>query len=71
MSFEIQYGDVAGFDLGGWRLKNGTIKFGHPGRIIDDWPKEITLLGSTYTLEDVKKGAFDENDAQWENALYC
>lgn len=70
MSFELQDHELAGFDLGGWRLPNGTIQISSTRRIINDWPEEITLKGDTFTLEDVSKGSINEVGAQWENAIY-
>lgn len=72
-SFELRLGEVAGFDLGGWRQPSGVIKIdginGH--RFIDDWPKEIPFLGATYTLEEVTPGAVKEDTGErWENAIY-
>lgn len=70
--FILQDKELAGFDLGGYRQLNNTVKINGTDRFIDDWPKEISLLGNTYELEDVVKGAVDERTGeQWENAIYA
>ena len=73
MKFDIKQGELAGFGLAGHKTTNGVIKLDGPSeRFIDDWPKEITFHGATYTLEQVHKGAVDEKSgAQFENAEYC
>ncbi len=68
--FEIKSQELSGFGLAGWRLPNGKISLHTTDRIIDDWPKEITFHGNTYTLEIVTQGSkIDKNI--WENAEYC
>jgi hypothetical protein len=48
---------LAGFDLAGQRLPNGKLQcYGTGDAVIDDWPKEVRLFDTTYTLEDVVKG---------------
>ena len=47
---------VAGFDLAGRRLSNGKIQCYGDKITIDDWPQEVELFGSIYTLENVIKG---------------
>ena len=48
---------LAGFDLAGQRLPNGKLQsFGFREGLLDDWPEEVVLFGSTYTLEEVIKG---------------
>jgi hypothetical protein len=54
---------VAGFDLAGYKLPDGTFQLGtnHGGKIIvKEIPKLIKLGGTIYTLEEVKefKGGF-------------
>lgn len=72
--FEIRDGEVTGFGLCGYRQLNGTVQmsgFYGKSRFIDDWPKEITFHGCTYTLENVIKGKVNElTGVQWENAEY-
>lgn len=72
--FELKKGDLAGFDLGGYRQINGTIKlsnFFHRKRYIKAWPEEISLHGVTYTLENVVDGAVNEKTGElWQNAIY-
>lgn len=47
---------LAGFGLAGQRLKNGKLQaYGHKC-LLDDWPEEVELFGTTYTLENVIKG---------------
>ena len=55
-NFEVERYELAGFDLAGRRQEDGTIKLYLTDRVIDDWPKEITFHGPTYTLEKVVKG---------------
>jgi hypothetical protein len=48
---------VAGFDLAGKRLPNGKLKsFWSDETLLDDWPQEVELFDTTYTLEEVVKG---------------
>ena len=47
---------VAGFDLAGRRLSNGKIQCYGDKITIDDWPQEVELFGTIYTLENVIKG---------------
>ena len=48
---------LAGFDLAGQRLPNGKLQsFGFREGLLDDWPEEVVLFDSTYTLEEVIKG---------------
>ena len=48
---------VAGFDLAGKRLPNGKLKSFWSGEtLLDDWPQEVELFDTTYTLEEVVKG---------------
>ena len=48
---------LAGFDLAGKRLTSGKLLcYGSSDIELDDWPEEVTLFGSTYTLENVIKG---------------
>ena len=48
---------LAGFNLAGKRLKNGKLQsYGFKEGLMDDWPEEVVLFGSTYTLEEVIKG---------------
>lgn len=64
----------AGFDLGGWRMSDGTLcscggDLKPSNLTLSEWPEEITIFGRTYTLERVEKGTFRDS-AQWENAIY-
>ena len=58
---------IAGFDLAGQRQKDGALKpYGNVNQnSIPDWPKEVTLFGTTYTLEKVVKG-----DHGYESGMY-
>jgi hypothetical protein len=47
---------IAGFDLAGQRLANGRLQAYGGKSEIDNWPEEVELFGTTYTLEDVIKG---------------
>jgi len=73
--FEVRNGEMAGFDLGGYRQPNGTVRILGTeinDRIIPDWPEEIYLMGCTYTLEDIKEAQYaDPENGRWENAVYC
>jgi hypothetical protein len=68
--FVLQDGELAGFDIGGVRLPDGTIRLMGSGRIIHKWPTHVTHLGNTYTLEDTHKGGPYEGGI-WENAIYA
>lgn len=67
-SFEIKYQEIAGFTLAGWRTKQNVIEL--QSRQITEWPDEITLLGTTYTLEEVIKLSTRPDGAIFENAEY-
>ena len=45
--------EVAGFDIAGWRQKDGSVKF--ENRTIPRFPKEITCNGVAYALEEVRE----------------
>lgn len=47
---------VAGFDLAGKRLPDGKLQCYGGVTTIDDWPEEVRLFDTTYTLERVIKG---------------
>ena len=68
----INIGEIAGFDIGGWRLSNSSllIEGTDNERFLADWPNELTLLGCTYTLENVIIGATDDVGRIWENGIY-
>lgn len=55
-------GEIAGFDLFAYRLKDGKIKL-QSGKILDDFPKEIEVINIIYTLEDIKKNP--GNNIEW------
>jgi len=57
-----------GFELGGWRLANGSVMH-IDGYILDDWPNEIEMFGRKYRLKDVKRGK-TKDDRTWESAFY-
>ncbi len=57
---------LAGFDLAGKRLPNGKLQAYLGESLLDDWPKEVTLGGNTYTLEEVDCGS-----EGYETALYA
>jgi len=71
--FELLSGELAGFDLSGWRQVNGVIELrGTKKRFIAAWPDIIYLLGNTYTLEDVIKGNVNQDTgAIFESAQYA
>ena len=71
--FVVLEGELSGFGLAAWRHKNGVIQLlgGKDRHIGTTWPDEITLLGNTYTLEEVIKGSVRQEDgAIFENAEY-
>lgn len=69
--FQIQTGELAGFDICGVKLDDGTYRLMGPSRrIINEFPAEIAFMGNTYTLEAVEVGAPYE-DGTWVNALYA
>jgi hypothetical protein len=49
---EFSPGDVAGFDLAAWKLPDGTYKLGS-GKIVTEFPKEITCNNIVYTFEEI------------------
>jgi len=67
--YAIHGQDVAGFDLCGWKLKDGSIQL-ESGSIIAKWPSEVELLGNTYTLEEVSGNEPDEQGRIFQNAMY-
>ena len=48
---------IAGFDLIGRRQEDGKLKLGKDGEgeELDDWPTEVLLCGTVWTLERVSK----------------
>jgi len=60
---------MAGFDLGGWRLADGTLE-SSSGEKLNEWPGVIELFGLEYELETVKPGNAKDGKT-WENAIYC
>ena len=70
MSFTLKNHELAGLNLAGIKLKNGKIKLSQSNRLIPNWPTEITLLGETYTLEDVVIGSTSSDGETYENAVY-
>ena len=70
--FQLQKNELAGIDLAGRRHPSGVIQIVGSERFIDDWPEEIDLLGTTFTLEEVVRGATDpETGAIYEDAKYA
>jgi len=61
--------DLAGFDLCGWQLKDGSIELAS-GSFIAKWPKEVELLGNTYTLEEISSEKLDDQGRIFQNAMY-
>jgi hypothetical protein len=60
MAYEPKPFDIAGFELIGYRQVDGTILLGAggakgQGTPTADFPKEVTVCGATYTLENIKK----------------
>ena len=55
--YQVKLSDIAGFDVLGTRLPSGKIRLGFDGQgdVLDDFPEEIELVGTTYTLEYIKK----------------
>lgn len=64
-AFTLEDHELAGIGMGGTRLPDGKIQISGSGKLIPDWPSEVTLLGDTFTLESVQKGSNG-----WENAEY-
>ena len=67
--YTINRQDLAGFDLCGWLLKDGSIQL-ESGSIIAKWPKEVELLGNTYTFEEVTGCEPDAEGRIFQNAIY-
>lgn len=72
--------DLAGFDLFGRRQSDGTIMLGIGSNPtpMDDFPKEVEVLGVVYTLEYIKKNddplgklANDHPGKNIEWGIYC
>jgi len=68
--YAIHGQDLAGFELCGWQLADGSIQL-ESGSFIAKWPKEVELLGNTYTLEDVMDSDSDDKGRIFQNAIYC
>lgn len=67
--YAIHGQDVAGFDLCGWLLRDGTIELAS-GSVIARWPSEVELLGNTYTLEEIKGDQEDNQGRIFQNVMY-
>ena len=61
--------DLAGFDLCGWKLADGSIELAS-GSTIAKWPKEVEMLGNTYTLEEVSGDVLMDDGRIFQNAMY-
>ncbi len=61
-------GDVAGFDLCGWKNPDGSINLNKEK--IGEFPKEIYFNGEVYTLEEVKEFTTNDKGQVYCNALY-
>jgi hypothetical protein len=64
---------LAGFTLYGWRHSNGMLQPGDSKVRMESWPSELTLLGRTFTLEDVVQPnpPGTHGDRIFENAEYA
>lgn len=60
--------DLAGFDLCGYYRNNKH--YMESGRILDDLPAELEMLGQTYTLEYIKYETNVQDKGQYFNAVY-
>lgn len=69
--FKPESGDLAGIDLIGRRTEDGSLRLGvlGQGKSLPDWPKEIDVLGTIFTLEEVKI-VEKPNDANLEWGIY-
>lgn len=67
--FQLQDRELAGFDLAAVKLPDGRFRLHGSDRMIPEFPKEITLLGATYMLENIIEGA-PYKDGVWVNAIY-
>lgn len=56
MAYQPEQYEIAGFELYGERQDDGTILlgFGPDKKKVDDFPEEVELTGSVYTLEFVR-----------------
>ena len=73
MAYHIKPQHLAGFDLIGIRLPDGRISLGadkDSSEIRDDFPEEVSLLGNTYTLENIKVNREDFNLTDPEHPGY-
>lgn len=68
IGFQLRDRELAGFELGGVKLPDGQVRL-MSERVIPEFPKEITLLGATYALENIIEGA-PYKDGVWVNAIY-
>jgi len=59
MVHEVDKDSLAGFELIGYRQADGTILLGNKVPM-NNFPKEVEILGAAYSLEDVKLN--DEDD---------
>ena len=64
---ELQEHEIAGFELAGKVMPDDKIQLIHSNRIIDEWPKEIVLLGDTFELEEIHRN----NTGKFQSATYA
>lgn len=56
MSYLPKPGEIAGFELIGYRQKDKSIKLGNEnGTPMQTFPDEVVVNGMTYTLEEITK----------------
>lgn len=69
-TFELQEYELAGFQVCGWKAQNTIIEIACSKRLIKQWPEEILLNGSTFTLETITDGAYDDKGRIYQEAEY-
>ncbi len=58
MSYIPKPGEIAGFELIGYRQKDKSIRLGtESGTQLQDFPNEVVVNGMTYTLEEITKNS--------------
>ena len=58
--FEPKAGQIAGFDIIGYRQRDGKVKLGDEnGELVNDFPEEIQTPYGVFTLETIKKNDED------------
>ena len=62
--FVPKAGEIAGFDMIGWKQTDGTFILGDKtyGRRVDEFPQEVHVCDVTYTLEFIKWNTDEQSE---------